>query len=474
MPELRKRFENLGHSERELQACLGWVQDLAPTVVHIHIDRDAKPFERCKYGALGVMNDFRGVTSAYGYGDSYLVLKDVRLRCTFASTDSGGISGQRLAVLDKYAHVLKEYSDDDAWLACIGPNAEMRSLIDVAMSNTSLQDMPQVHPTLLRGMSEDPMENWITVGFPHLAQKRGRFFFEVELYSTCSSPQVGVLSTDFVAAPRNNSFLGGVGDDDEGWGADGQHAILWHKGERLPFDCLWPSDGGSLTESRAEGVGKQKSERTWAIRVDGLEPEFNGPYQRAGARNSMPLYVKNGTSAAIYFSAKEKEWRIVQLSDADVEKLELEDQKILAHAPKEPKDKDDMSPPREGWERPPEIMGYVPVEDFRSALKKGSMENEASKLIEALRGTVDGEEVIFRSGRKTTLEAQWEKLSNPGMGVEATWSSAVEVSQERLMNKMGLSKCKVVETAHPYETLDAHSAGRSRTVRVCGQSVRQL
>ncbi|CAK9015688.1 unnamed protein product [Durusdinium trenchii] len=503
---------------------------------------------------------------------------------------------------------------------------------------------------------------------------------------------------------------------------------------------------------------KQKSERTWAIRVDGLEPEFNGPYQRAGARNSMPLYVKNGTSAAIYFSAKEKEWRIVQLSDADVEKLELEDHinslklkfeftqmalelacffavgrveeelleelrtevekslagfersskepfllkadwhtwphletfyglvprlgragtlhpaplcctafaealrrrmrrllrdvpgrsktaqavqealktgmfaaveaqvqtscgewhfmrshrdgasglvqlgltlqgrrhlrlaarrtpdrapltggcagenevdvwaegeqadatssisvvtvpmaegdvylatpailehgvayepgqqtvalmfrlalaaeaeelnrcqsddfhqvaghvalelqkaldqrklhlpslaevieglrdlegregavenlKILAHAPKEPKDKDDMSPPREGWERPPEIMGYVPVEDFRSALKKGSMENEASKLIEALRGTVDGEEVIFRSGRKTTLEAQWEKLSNPGMGVEATWSSAVEVSQERLMNKMGLSKCKVVETAHPYETAE--------------------
>ena len=43
----------------------------------------------------------------------------------------------------------------------------------------------------------------------------------------------------------------------------------------------------------------------------------------------------------------------------------------MAHAPKEPKDKDDMSPPREGWERPPEIMGYVPVEDFRRA-KQGS------------------------------------------------------------------------------------------------------
>ena len=40
------------------------------------------------------------------------MLKDVRLRCTFASTDSGGISGQRLAVLDKYAHVLKELPGD--------------------------------------------------------------------------------------------------------------------------------------------------------------------------------------------------------------------------------------------------------------------------------------------------------------------------------------------------------------------------
>ena len=31
---------------------------------------------------------------------------------------------------------------------------------------------------------------------------------------------------------RRKSFLDlpGVGDDEEGWGADGQHAILWHKG----------------------------------------------------------------------------------------------------------------------------------------------------------------------------------------------------------------------------------------------------
>ena len=27
--------------------------------------------------------------------------------------------------------------------------------------------------------------------------------------------------------------------------------------------------------------------------------------------------------------------------------------------------KDDTTPPREGWERPPELMGYVTVEDFK-------------------------------------------------------------------------------------------------------------
>ena len=41
-------------------------------------DEEAKPFDRCKYGALNVTNDYRGVTSAQQYGDSYLVLKDVR------------------------------------------------------------------------------------------------------------------------------------------------------------------------------------------------------------------------------------------------------------------------------------------------------------------------------------------------------------------------------------------------------------
>ena len=58
--------------------------------------------------------------------------------------------------------------------------------------------------------------------------------------------------------------------------------------------------------------------------------------------------------------------------------------------------------------------------------------------------------------RKTTLETEWEKLAHPGMGAEATWSAAVEISQDRLMNKLGLHQCKVIETAHPYESLGSN------------------
>ena len=32
------------------------------------------------------------------------------------------------------------------------------------------------------------------------------------------------------SCPFNGKFRRGVGDDEDGWAADGQHAILWHKG----------------------------------------------------------------------------------------------------------------------------------------------------------------------------------------------------------------------------------------------------
>mmetsp|Transcript_43574 Transcript_43574/g.78686 ORF Transcript_43574/g.78686 Transcript_43574/m.78686 type:complete len:1451 (+) Transcript_43574:74-4426(+) len=287
LPKVRQKFIDLGYGDQELQAVLGWVQDLAPMVIHCHIDDvgrfletdefyrsqfetgtscgalddrndtrkgwenelfagaydECKPFDRCKYGALGVMNDYRGVTSAYQYGDSYLVLKDVRLRTTFAATDSGGIAGSRLAVLDKYAHVLQEYS-----------SPELSALVDVALANTSLDDVPKERPQLLRGMTTDPTAEWITLGYADLPQRRGCFFFEVELVQGTASAQVGFLSTQFVRAPKTKGFLGGVGDDEHGWACDGQHAMLWHAGEKLAWNRCWPSINKILKNDVVIGV----------------------------------------------------------------------------------------------------------------------------------------------------------------------------------------------------------------------------
>jgi len=155
MPELMARTQSIGINEEQLSSMLTWIRDCAPIIVHVRLDSvgpflesdthyrnqfetnssnghlcaatrtdwerklfgssydGALPRERPKYGVLDVMNDHRGVLAAYHYGDSYMMLKNARLRCTFAPEDSGGICGSRLAVLDHYAHVLLEYEDHE-------------------------------------------------------------------------------------------------------------------------------------------------------------------------------------------------------------------------------------------------------------------------------------------------------------------------------------------------------------------------
>jgi hypothetical protein len=155
LPTLMERARSIGINEEHLWAMLTWIRDCASIIIHVRLDSvgqflesdthyrnqfetktsngmlntdtrtqwesdlfggsygNSAPVDRPKYGVLDVMNDHRGVVCAYHYGDSYLVLKNVRLRCSFAPEDSGGISGSRLAVLDQYAHVLLEYEDNE-------------------------------------------------------------------------------------------------------------------------------------------------------------------------------------------------------------------------------------------------------------------------------------------------------------------------------------------------------------------------
>jgi len=155
LPGLQQRVAKLGFSDTDLWMCLSWIRELAPVIVHINLDTVGKfllndthyrnqfetnsssgllktsarekwerglfgtaydtatGFQRPKYGVQNIWNDPVGVQGAQQYGDSYLVLKDVRLRCTLSPKDSANLPAKRLAVLDYYAHVLAEYSDKE-------------------------------------------------------------------------------------------------------------------------------------------------------------------------------------------------------------------------------------------------------------------------------------------------------------------------------------------------------------------------
>eukprot|EP00927_Polykrikos_kofoidii_P035530 TRINITY_DN3009_c0_g1_i1.p1 TRINITY_DN3009_c0_g1~~TRINITY_DN3009_c0_g1_i1.p1 ORF type:complete len:694 (-),score=106.10 TRINITY_DN3009_c0_g1_i1:139-2220(-) len=155
LPNLQRRLHKLGRKDDDLWMTLAWIRELAPVIIHLNLDKmlqymesdthyrnqfetgtgggtictstrsrwekalfggnydSASPFNRCKYGVLNVMNDYRGVVKCAQYGDSYAVMKDVRLRCTFAPCDSSVCDAEKLAVLDYYAHVLNDYADGE-------------------------------------------------------------------------------------------------------------------------------------------------------------------------------------------------------------------------------------------------------------------------------------------------------------------------------------------------------------------------
>jgi len=157
LPKLMERFEKLGWKSDDVFLVLQWLREFPPIIIQIDLNtilphlrndthyrnqfetntsgglldikgrtkweadlfncqydgEDVQASDRPKYGVINVMNDYRGVARTEIYGDSYLILKDVRLRCTFSPRDSGNLQSDSLAVLDHFAHQLLEYSDEE-------------------------------------------------------------------------------------------------------------------------------------------------------------------------------------------------------------------------------------------------------------------------------------------------------------------------------------------------------------------------
>ena len=151
-PILLRRVHRLGFEENHLTRALRYIRDEAPIIIHINLDQgnrlrmlsidthyrnqfetgtsngtldhstrqgwesrlfgkfydDVEGFQRPKYGCLNVVRDPKGITSASQYGDSYFVLKGVRLRCSFADQDSSSDNCE-LACCEWYAHVFNQF-----------------------------------------------------------------------------------------------------------------------------------------------------------------------------------------------------------------------------------------------------------------------------------------------------------------------------------------------------------------------------
>jgi hypothetical protein len=81
-------------------------------------------------------------------------------------------------------------------------------------------------------------DNWLTAGAKHLRKRRGKLYHEVVLLSpmTHADPQLGWLTTDY---PEGVADSKGVGDDANGWAADGVRHKAWHAGGA---EAKWPQE----------------------------------------------------------------------------------------------------------------------------------------------------------------------------------------------------------------------------------------
>eukprot|EP00928_Gymnodinium_smaydae_P058574 TRINITY_DN4175_c3_g2_i1.p1 TRINITY_DN4175_c3_g2~~TRINITY_DN4175_c3_g2_i1.p1 ORF type:complete len:1453 (+),score=197.74 TRINITY_DN4175_c3_g2_i1:173-4360(+) len=93
----------------------------------------------------------------------------------------------------------------------------------------------------LRPQRVTDLSVWLTCGLPIAKQSAGRYYHEVVLGRNTRNPQIGWLTTAFLPGLHNGE---GVGDDPNGWAADGWRMLSWHGGsnESVQWERAWKED----------------------------------------------------------------------------------------------------------------------------------------------------------------------------------------------------------------------------------------
>ncbi|CAE6967851.1 kidins220 [Symbiodinium natans] len=71
---------------------------------------------------------------------------------------------------------------------------------------------------------------WLTAGAKEAARGSGKLYHEIQLISDLSNPQVGWMSTKFKEGEQDGN---GLGDDEEGYGFDGDRHLQWKAGKSM-------------------------------------------------------------------------------------------------------------------------------------------------------------------------------------------------------------------------------------------------
>lgn len=167
------KYKFLGYTEDDLKTTVNYIQEKAPVIIHLNLDRvikflcndteyrnqfetgtsggslshelrlkwektlfngiydKSKGYEKVKYGVLNITNNPEGTKSCYTYGDSYLVLKsEIKKRTTFVHGDS---SRQDLHIVTfSYPVPILNFLDNCNNFKSKKGNRELTDVIDVA------------------------------------------------------------------------------------------------------------------------------------------------------------------------------------------------------------------------------------------------------------------------------------------------------------------------------------------------------
>ena len=93
-----------------------------------------------------------------------------------------------------------------------------------------------------------------TVGAPGLATAVDVVYYEVDVLTKLSGPQVGFATTSFKISV-DESCDTGIGDDEHSWGVDGEQGLVWHNEKSSQWDCQW-AIGDVISLAHNSEVGK--------------------------------------------------------------------------------------------------------------------------------------------------------------------------------------------------------------------------